>query len=66
MSALPDISSQGAARFGMLLDAAERGNRALAAEMLMSICADDLAAIDARLRWYGIDPKSLLYGTDPR
>lgn len=66
MSALPEISSHGAARFGLLLDAAERGNRALVAEMLMSIPADDLAAIDVRLRWYGIDPKSLLTGTEPR
>jgi hypothetical protein len=61
---IPDIAPESAARFGLLLEAAQRGNRALAAEMLMSIPGADLTAIEVRLRLYGIDPRSLLSGKD--
>lgn len=55
-----DVSTEGAARFGLLLDAVKRGNTALAAEMLVSIPAADLIAIEARLGRYGIDLRTLL------
>jgi hypothetical protein len=54
------VSTEGAARFELLMAALERGNRPLAAGMLVSLPTPDLIAIDARLRLAGTDLKSLL------
>lgn len=59
---IPDVDGAAAARFGLLLAAARRGDRLLAAEMLLSIPAADLEAIQARLRFFGVDISSLLTG----
>lgn len=66
MSALiPEVDAEAAARFGLMLEAARRGNTALVAEMLMSIPANDLAAIDERLALFNLDLRSLLKGPRP-
>lgn len=57
---MPEISLAAAARFGLLLGAARRGERALAAELLLSIPEGDLVAIEVRLARFGIDPATLL------
>jgi len=59
-----DVSTEGTARFELLVAAVERGNRSLAAGMLVSLSSADLLAIDARLRLVGTDFKSLLATAD--
>ncbi len=59
---MPDIAGESATRFGILLEAARRGNRVLAAEMLLSIPTADLEAIEDRLERFGIDLGSLTAG----
>lgn len=57
---ITEISSAGAARFGLMLEAARKGDLIQAAEMLLSISNTDLAGINARLAAYGIDPRNLI------
>lgn len=59
---MPEIQLATAARFGLLLAAVRRGERDMAAEMLVSIPEEDLGAIEARLRRFGMDPATLLAG----
>jgi hypothetical protein len=60
-----DVTSDSATRFGLLLEAVQRGNRPLAAEMLLSIPATDLEAIEARLALFDLDLPGLLKGSHP-
>lgn len=55
-----EISPAAAARFGLMLDAARKGDLVQAAEMLLSISEADLAGINARLAAYGINPRNLI------
>lgn len=57
---LAEIDGAAATRFGILLDAAERGNRALVADMLVSIPVSDLLAIEQRLAAFDIDLSDLV------
>lgn len=60
---MPEISLASAARFGLLMRAIRSGDRLLVAEMLVSIPEDEVVAIEARLRRFGIDPAVLLVST---
>jgi hypothetical protein len=55
-----EISTEAAARFEMMLAAADRGNRSLAVGMLLSIPEGDLTLIQQRLNLLGVDTASLL------
>jgi hypothetical protein len=57
---MPEISLATAARFGMLLRAVQVGDRLLVAEMVVSLPADEVPAIEARLRRFGVDPATML------
>lgn len=55
-----DIDPAAAARFGLMLEAARRGDLVRAAEMLLSIGEADLRGINARLAAHGINPRDLI------
>lgn len=50
-----EITAAGAARFGLMLGAVRDNDLALAAEMLLSIPADDITGIKARLAEFGFE-----------
>ena len=58
---LPEIDGCAATRFGLLLNAVKNRDVAMAADMLTSIPATDLAAIQVRLEAFGIDLRDLLH-----
>jgi hypothetical protein len=60
---MPEISYAAAARVGLLLRAVQAGDRALVAEMLLSIPEAEVGAVEARLRRFGADPAILLAPT---
>lgn len=60
------ITAAGAARFGLLLEAAKRGDLAQAAEMLVSISDHDIDAIKVRLAEFGLDARDLVATLNPR
>jgi hypothetical protein len=60
---IAQVAGESATRFGILLDAVQRGNRALVAEMLLTIPGDDLLAIEQRLAFFDIDLRGLLRGS---
>lgn len=59
------ITAAGAARFGLMLEAAKRGDLTQAAEMLVSISDHDIAAIKARLAEFGLDARDLVATLNP-
>lgn len=59
---IAEVAGESATRFGILLEAVQRGNRALVAEMLLTIPAVDLFAIEQRLSLFDVDVRSLLRG----
>lgn len=63
---MPEITLSSAAYFDIALDAAERGNRALAVGALMSIPHAELAAIRARTENWAPLPELDLIAGGPR
>lgn len=61
---LPEIDGCAATRFGLLLNAVKNRDIAMAADMLTSIPATDLAAIQVRLAAFGIDLRDLFHNPE--
>lgn len=60
-----EITTAGAARFGLMLGAVRDNDLALAAEMLLSIPADDIDGIKARLAEFGLEARDLVRTLNP-